>query len=302
MELRHLRYFAAVADSGGISRAAAKLHVAQSAISRQIQDLEEEIGVGLLSRDSRKVGLTNAGKDFLVEARKVLAAAETAVETARRSARGETGTLRIGSFMNGVGAFFPPLVRAFRTRHPGVKLSLFELLAREQIEALATNVIDIAFTRQPQGEYVKLLNTELLFREPIRVVLPRKHPLAGPCVMLSDLAEESFVLMERDAAPRFFDSIIALCSQAGFFPRIATLSSNWQALLTHVESGEGIGLVSAGVRRFKTDDLAFCDLKPTTSVELVVAWRKADDSPILRSFLELIRERKESIRRQVSNG
>src|SRR5271167_2436760 len=109
------------------------------------------------------------------------------LKMAQRSARGEIGKLRIGSFVNGVGTFFPALVRDFRAGHPGVKLSLFNLQSREQFKALADNIIDIAFARQPQGEYARLLNAELLFREPIKVVLPRKHPLAGSSVKLSAL-------------------------------------------------------------------------------------------------------------------
>ena len=146
MELRHLRYFIAVAEWKGFSHAARKLYISQSAISEQIGDLESEIGVQLLLRNRRQVALTDAGQVFLEEAKKVLTAADHAIESAQRTIRGQVGNLRIGFFTNGIGVFFSSLIREFRKTHPDVKLSLFEMSARLQMEALVNNEIDIAFT------------------------------------------------------------------------------------------------------------------------------------------------------------
>src|ERR1700733_11391249 len=184
MELRHLKYFVAVAEWKGFSHAARRLYVSQSAISEQVADLEREVGVQLLYRSRREVALTDEGEVFLEEAKKVLAAVDHAVEMARRSKRGEVGTLRIGFFTNGIGVFFSTLIREFRKSHPEVRLSLFEMSARPQMEALANNEIDIAFTRELDPQFAATLTSELLFEEPIVAVLPRDHPLAGRPVAL----------------------------------------------------------------------------------------------------------------------
>ena len=299
MELRHLRYFIAVAECKGFSHAARRLYVSQSAISEQIGDLEREIGVELLSRNRRQVALTEQGIVFLQEAKKIVAAADRAVEMAQRSARGEIGTLRIGFFTNGVGEFFSSLIREFRREHPEVRLSLFEMAALQQMDALTNNAIDIAFTRPLDARFEGVLESELLFEEPIVAVLPREHPLAAPTVKLSALASEPLVLIEREAWPSLFDTIITLCSQAGFSPHIANMSGRTPAVLTLVAAGEGISLMTAGVKRFLFKERVFCQLTPTSSMGLVVAWRIRDNSRIVAAFLSLIRSRKEDIQRSI---
>jgi DNA-binding transcriptional LysR family regulator len=223
MELRHLRYFLSVADCEGFSPAARKLHVSQSAISEQIRNLEEEIGVPLIDRNQRHLKLTPHGEIFLEEARNVLSAADHAVEMAQRSARGETGNLAIGFFVWGVGAFFPKLIREYRRRYPGVRLSLFEMTAAAQNEAFASGRIDIGFTRPLEPPFSETLESELLYRDPIVAVLPRTHPLAKGSIRVEALAGERFVLCDRASSPTLFDSIIALCRNAGFSPRPGAL-------------------------------------------------------------------------------
>jgi DNA-binding transcriptional LysR family regulator len=296
MELRHLRYFIAVAEWKGFSHAARQLYVSQSAISEQIADLEREIGVELLSRSRRQVALTEQGGIFLEEAKKILAAADEAVELTRRSARGEIGTLRIGFFTNGVGEFFSRLIRDFRLAHPEVRLSLFEMAALQQMDALANHSIDIAITRPLDPRFEGILQSELLFEEPIVAVLPREHPLAAPTIQLGSLASEPLVLIEREAWPFLFDAIITLCSRAGFSPRIANMSGRTPAVLTLVAAGEGISLMTAGVKRFLFEELVFCKLEPTCSMGLVVAWRAQEKSRLVEAFLGLVRARKNDIR------
>ena len=253
----------------------------------------------LLSRNRRQVALTEQGIVFLQEAKKIVAAADRAVEMAQRSARGEIGTLRIGFFTNGVGEFFSSLIREFRREHPEVRLSLFEMAALQQMDALTNNAIDIAFTRPLDARFEGVLESELLFEEPIVAVLPREHPLAAPTVKLSALASEPLVLIEREAWPSLFDTIITLCSQAGFSPHIANMSGRTPAVLTLVAAGEGISLMTAGVKRFLFKELVFCQLTPTSSMGLVVAWRIRDNSRIVAAFLSLIRSRKEDIQRSI---
>jgi len=295
MELRHLRYFIAVAEWKGFSHAARRLYISQSAISEQISDLENEIGVQLLLRNRRQVTLTDAGQVFLEEAKKVLAAADNAIESAQRAIRGQVGNLRIGFFTNGIGVFFSSLIREFRKTHPDVKLSLFEMSARLQMEALVNNEIDIAFTRELDPQFTAALTSELLFTEPLVAVLPRDHPLAGAPVELSDLASEQFVLIEREAWPTLFDSIITLCSSAGFSPQIANTAARWPAVLALVEAGEGVGLVTAGVERFQFSGVSFSQLSPKTFIGVALAWRTQENSSIVKAFLSLVRNQKNEI-------
>lgn len=300
MELRHLRYFCAVAEWQGFSRAARKLHVSQSAISEQIGDLENEIGVQLLHRDKRQISLTVHGEVFLREAKRILQESEKAVEITRSSMRGEIGTLSIGFFVWGTGSFFPKLIREFRRRHPNVRLSLHELTPSYQIEAFLTGKIDVGFTRPLEPPFDRSLHSELLYEDPIVAVLPKTHPLAKGPVSIEDLAGETFVLCDRMTSPTLFDVIISLCRKAGFSPRVTNTSTVWSGVLTLVEAGEGIGLVPLGLRHLMSSKLVFCPLQSSTaSVGLVLAWRPNADSIIQKAFLDLVREFKPQIRNSI---
>lgn len=296
MELRHLRYFCAVAEWHGFSQAARKLHVSQSAISEQISDLENEIGAPLLHRDKRQVSLTAHGEVFLREAKKILLEAEKAVELTRSSMRGEIGTLSIGFFVWGTGSFFPKLVREFRRRHPNVRLSLHELTPAYQVEAFLTGKIDVGFTRPLEPPFDRTLRSELLYEDPIVAVLPKTHPLAKGPIPIEALASETFVLCDRLTSPTLFDVIITSCRKAGFSPRITNTSTVWSGVLTLVEAGEGIGLVPLGLRHLMSSKLVFCPLlKSTASVGLVLAWRPEGNNVIQKAFLDLVREFKPQI-------
>lgn len=295
MELRHLRYFIAVVEYGGFSHAARRLFIAQSAISEQIKDLEDEIGVPLLDRNRHRVAPNADGKVFLREARKVLAAADQAIEAAQRSSRGETGSLAIGFFTGGAGAFFPRLIREFRRLHPDVKVSLFEMSAKENWDALISGQIDLAFTRPFDQPFTGGIEFEPLLKEAIVAVLPRDHRLAGSSVKLKSLSSEPFVLLDRETWPPFFDLALSLCSKAGFAPRLVNTTGRWPGVLTLVEAGEGISLVTEGVRRLRSTGLTFARITPTASMGLGVAWRRDHAGVVVRAFLNLVRENKDRI-------
>jgi DNA-binding transcriptional LysR family regulator len=301
MELRHLRYFCAVADHGTFTEAGRRLHVSQSAISEQIADLEREIGGALLKRASGRTRLTPQGELFLVEARKTLLAAERAVDVTHRSLQGEIGSLSIGFFLWGAGGFFSRIIRDYRKRHPGIKLSLYEMHTPEQMEALTVGKIDVAFARPLEPPFDRSLRCELLYRDPVVVVLPRDHPLAGEPISIDALKAERFVLCDRQMTPTLFDSIVALCSTAGFSPNIVNTSSTWSGVLTLVESGEGIALVPSGVRHLRPSGVVISPLVPETLyMGLAIAWNPENEGPIQRNFLRLVRENKERIQR--ANG
>jgi len=291
MELRHLRYFCAVAAQQGFSRAARALNVSQSAISEQVSDLETEIGVSLLIRGRQKIRLTPHGEVFLIEAKRVLAAASLAVETAQRSGRGEIGTLNVGFLNGGTGAEVPNIIKDFRRRYPGVRVSITETIPTEQAQALANGTLDVGFTRPLEPPFDQLLRSELLYRDPLIAVFPKDHPLARGPVDLRSLAREKFVLVAREASPALFDKVMGLCSAADFFPQIAATGVVWSSLLILVQAGEGIAILPSNLQPRVSKDLVFCPLTNRgASFGIVVAWSPHRESPVQKSFLDLVRE------------
>lgn len=303
MELRHLRYFCAVADWQGFSRAANALHISQSAISEQILDLEREIGAQLLNRAQHRISLTPAGEVFLEDARKVLAASEQAVDRARRSARGEIGSLSTAFLVWGASSFLPRVIRDFRHLHPGVRLSLMEMLPAAQSEALLRGTLDVGFTRPLQPPYVGQLRSETLYQDPFIAVLPIDHPLARGPLSLGQLANESFVLCERDISPVLFDRITSLCEKAGFAPRIIQTSNVLSSVLALVEAGEGVTLIPSSLRHVRYSDLAFCPItEPHGTIELVMAWSPEREGAVQTTFLDFVRSRKDFIHGSIRNN
>lgn len=301
MELRHLRYFCAVAEWQGFNRAANALHISQSSISDQILDLEREIGIKLFNRSRQRVSLTPAGELFLEDARKILADAEHAIDRVRRSSRGEIGSLRIAFLVWGASSFLPRVIREFRQLHSGVHLSLMEMLPNVQAEALVRGTLDVGFTRRPQRPYDSQLCCETVYFDPLLAVLPVDHPLAAHPLKLKDLANESFVLCEREISPALFDRIISLCEQAGFTPRIVQTSNVFSSVLALVEAGEGITLIPSSLRNVRFSDLVFLPIgEPEGSIELVMAWSPERVSAVQTAFLDFLRARKEAIRCSLS--
>jgi DNA-binding transcriptional LysR family regulator len=298
MELRHLRYFITVAEYGTFSSAARLLHIAQSAISEQMADLEEELGVPLFTRSSRKTKLTAAGELFLAEARHVLAEADHAIEVARRAHRGEIGTLNIGFFAGSVGVDFPKLIRQFRKQHPGVRLSLVEMTSALQWPALVSGKIDVGFTRRVEPEFGADLKSELLHQDPIVAIVPKNHPAAPGPVDLRDLAHEPFVLSSRETSPAVFDKVIELCSDAGFSPRIASISTVWSSVAMMVQAGEGVSLLPLNQQQSRTRDLSFCPLQSKNAfVDFVMVWSPRNDSAVSRSFRSLAKMHAQNVSR-----
>ena len=296
MELRHLRYFCAVADFGTFQKASEHLHISQSAISEQIADLEREIGGPLLDRSQRRARLTPQGELFLAEARKTLLASARAVDITRRSLKGEVGTLAIGFFLWGAGGFFARLIREYRKLHPQIRLTLYEMHTWVQMDALLSGKIDVGFTRPLEPPFDRSLRAELLYTDPVVVAMPSDHPLAGGSVPVSALAGEPFVMCERSVTPALFDGILGLCSKAGYSPHIVNTSTSWPGVLTLVESGEGIAMVPSGVRYLRTAGVTFATIEPeTTHIGISIAWNPENENPIQRDFLALVRANKDLI-------
>ena len=280
-----------------MTAAARRLYVSQSAISEQIRDLEHELGCALLDRSGRRIQLTPQGQVFLAEAKRTLEAAQRAIDVTRRAAHGEVGTLAIGFFLWGTAGFFPRIIREFRKLRPGIRLSLVDMHATQQISALEAGTIDVALTRPLQPPFDKVFRSELLFRDPAVVVMRPDHRLANSTVTVRDLAEERLVLAERRSNVEFFDNIVTVCAAEGFSPQIVNTSGTWSGVLTLVEAGEGIALVPSGVRTLRIRGLVFRPFEGALSAGLAAVWDPRREGPVLMEFLRVVREHRERLGR-----
>src|SRR5437588_11080887 len=257
MELRHLRYFASVAQYLNYTEASRRLHVAQPAISQTILDLEDELSVKLLLRTKRSVQLTAAGTAFRREAEEILHRAHEAQQLAGRAARGEVGILGIGFFGTACAPILPALVQAYRRKFPDVELRLFELNPDQQLAAFDEGRIHVGFTRTLPPDLRSQFEEELVYTDRLVIALPATHALAKQKVVhLKTLAGESFVQFHRIGAPSLFDEVIGVCRRPGFSPRIVNEPSFMATVLTLVESGLGVSLIPYCVRTLNRPDVA----------------------------------------------
>ncbi len=299
MELRHLRYFTAVVQWKGYREASRRLHVAQPAISRTVADLEDELGLKLFSRAKRMARLTPEGEVFYPEAVRTLAQADFAINTARRAAKGEIGKLSIGFLGSATFAFLPELVCTFRAQYPGLKLTLQELSPLQQEAAFEKGLIDIGFTRTLTPEQSKTFSSRHLYDDPMMAVLPASRQVKTKRVRISDLAKESFVLFHREGAPRLFDTITGMCTNAGFSPKVECKPNMMQTVLTLVAAEQGVSIVPACVRNLRADGVRFYRLLPDdVRVELVAAWKKDNITAPVRAFLDLTDAKAPMIRKK----
>lgn len=295
IELRHLRYFVTVAETGHITRAAARLGIQQPPLSQQIQALEQMVGVPLLRRLPRGVELTEAGRVFLTEARAALAQVDHAVEAAQRTARGEQGQLAVGFTSSAAfHPFIPAVVRAFRQQSPNVDLMLEESSTRELIGALQAGQLDIAFIRVPSGN-TDDLTIEALLNEPMLAALPAQHPLLRggrrKTLALADLANETFILYRRPTGPGLYDSIIAACRAQGFSPDIGQEAPRMLSTLSLVAAGLGVSIVPESMRRLNTEGIAYLALAKTSNLvaPLHLAWRNGNTSGAMQRLIVQVR-------------
>lgn len=287
-ELRVLRYFVAVAEELHFGRAAERMLVTQPALSRQIAELEAQLGVALLVRTSRSVRLTDAGAALLVEARRALAQAERAVEAAHRAGRGEVGRVRVGFLASACNSVLPPAVAVFRARYPTVTLDLEGLLDGEQLRRLAEGELDVGFVRAAPGDPALL--SEVVLSEPLAAVLPADHRLAGAATLeLSALADEAFILWPRADATESYDTLLSACRQAGFSPRIALHLVDASAILGMVAAGLGVSVLAHSYKVLGREGVRFVPLPALTS-SLRVVWSLDQLTPPLRRFLDVVRE------------
>ncbi|CFQ57868.1 LysR family transcriptional regulator [Yersinia frederiksenii] len=272
IELRHLRYFIAVAEELHFGRAAERLRISQPPLSQQIQILEEQIGARLLARNNRNVSLTQAGTLFLKESYQILAQVNSASEKAARLHRGESGELTIGftssaPFISAVSKN----LRAFRQLHPQVHIKMQEVNTKQQIEPLLDGRLDLGVmrnTRLPDA-----LQYRLLLREPLVAVVHEEHPLAAlPSIQYSSLAEQPFVFFAREVGTALYDEILTLLARAGITPYITQEVGEAMTIVGLVSSGLGVSILPASFTRVKVDGVKYlplAEVSATTEVWLV---------------------------------
>jgi DNA-binding transcriptional LysR family regulator len=288
-DFSQLRCFAAVAEELHFGRAAARLNMTQPPLSRQIQVLERILDVQLLERTSRSVRLTAAGRSFLPEAQRILRLAETATHVTRQVAAGRAGVLKLGFTAASAYDFLPRLVTALRQTLPDVTLSLREMVSKDQVEELLAGRIDAALVRPPVT-HPDLIAVRAL-AEPLVVALPAGNPLAlRDQLTPGDLGLEPLIAYAPNEARYFHDLVLGLFTEAGIQPRIVQQLTQIHSILALVRSALGIALVPAAAERLRFEDVVFrpLALPAPRPVELVLAWRRAADEPLIAQLVSVL--------------
>jgi len=299
MELRHLRYFQAVADSGHMTRAAAELGIQQPPLSQQIRALEAELGLALFKRHPKGVTLTDAGKLFQIEARRVLQGVAAMQQRMAGVASGLQGVLAVG-FTSSAAAhrFTPDALRACRGQYPDIALTLSENNAAEITEAVAASRLDCGLLRVPVARPPGLV-FEPLLQESVVVALPLDHRLARattgrrPRILkLRDLRDEGLILVRRPNAPGLYANLLALCEKQGFRPRIVAEVDRMMTNLNLVAAGAGISVVPASMEGTHAHAIAYRPLASSTALEAPLTLvHRADENPgPTMTFVALMRK------------
>lgn len=287
MELRHIRYFLAVAEELNFTRAAAKMGIGQPPLSQQIKDLEAEIGVQLFRRLAQGAELTAAGRAFLERVTSIPVYAESAIHAAQRAARGESGSLRVGFTASAAfNTVVPSAIRSFRRAYPDVELVLEEANTTRLVQGLTEGTLDAVFVR-PDSPGIEGLSLRLLSEEPLLLVLPASHPAADhEHVELALLHDNPLVMFPRAIGPRLYDTVIDACKRAGFLPRLGQQAPQIGSVVNLVAAEMGFSMVPASMRQLQVSGVVYREVAgdaPMTS--LALAYRKSETSPVLRNFV-----------------
>jgi DNA-binding transcriptional LysR family regulator len=287
IELRHLRYFVAVAETLNFSRAAERLHMAQPPLSLAIRQLEQELGTELFARTTREVKLTEAGRALLDGAGRVLTELDGAIIAARRAAAGELGSLRVAFSWSARFETLPSLGQAFRARHPHVELLTEEMWNARMPDALRSGAVDIALSICP--EVAGDLSYQLVRREAVVAMLPAGHQLAGETrIPLSALAEDQLLLFPRDLAPHLHDFFVGLCRRAGYEPAIRheSFHSDWE--IGSLADVPGVALIPESVARKLPGGVVAVPLsEPLDQLPTSLVWRTNVLAPAAAALRDL---------------
>ena len=289
IELRHLRYFVAVAEELHFGRAARRLGITQPPLSLQIQRLEANLGVTLFERTNRRVQLTAAGRTLLEEGRHLIADFTSVADAARRAARGETGCLTVAFAASVMHMALPRIIQSFRGQFPGVRLELRELATSAQIIGLRAGELDIGFLRHTPRD--PELVTETMMTENLVLAISKQHQLASrKHLRLIDVAHEDFVLFPRDLAPGLYAHVLAVCAEVGVHPRVVQTSRELYTTISLVEAGLGVTIIPESVQQMGWRGVRYYPIQsPLAATRVDAAWRADNVSAILPGFLEITR-------------
>lgn len=286
MDLRSVECFVRVADLLHFGRAAAELHLSQPALSGRIRTLEKEMGVSLLQRDRRSVALSEGGAAFLPRARDLVARSVTATTLARRAARGESGTLRLGFTVIAFYTALPRVVQRFRSRYPDVRVELKEMNSPAVEEALAGDVIDLGILHPPVS--AAALTTLDLPAEPLVLAVPLDHPLAGRAALtFAEVADVPLLVAPRWVGPAAYDRLAACFAAVNVHPRIVQEVFPMTTLVGLVSAGAGVGFVTRGVARATRPGVRFLPVPGAPSLPLAAAWTNPSPTAPGQRFLEV---------------
>jgi DNA-binding transcriptional LysR family regulator len=292
MDIRQLRYFITVAEHLNFTKAANQLYVAQSAISHQIADLEDQLGVKLFIRNKRSVQLTPAGSVFLKEAIEIVEKTSGAIEKAKQTDAGVIGSLAIGFLSVHVRSFLPEVIKRFREIHPKVELHLNHYPSKMLKEALEQGELDLAFTLPSGLNRIEEIEIQPVAKEPYCIVMHKNHPLANnQRIKLTELAQEPFIIHNRHDSPiGSYDFIVNLCEQGGFTPTIVSQPRFVDTVPVLVESEMGISILPKSFEALSSPWLRFVEIDGLRDqdFELVIAWKKNNLNPSIQAFLNVL--------------
>jgi DNA-binding transcriptional LysR family regulator len=288
MELRHLRYFQAVAEELSYSKAARRLCIAQPALSRAVQEMESELGALLFDRGGRAIRLTPAGDVLLRDTALLFERLDEMVRRVRRTAAGEEGELRLGYIGPPTRGFLGPLLKTYRKRHPKVTVVLEERTPERVAEMVSKGRLSIGLTRPVLAADSLGLKSLTLWEEPFAALVAADHPFAGTgSLAWQDLADQPLILLARREGAGSHDTILAACEEAGFSPKIVHSPSVIGTVLQYVEAGAGIGVVPASVLP-QSPSVHLLPLEPVRGVPLVMVWAEEGNDPAVTAFRDLV--------------
>jgi len=302
LELKHLRYFVAVAEAGSISHAASVLHISQPPLTRQIQHLEDCLEVQLLERKPRGVALTVAGESFLIEAKNILSLIEQAALRAKQAAGGQIGRLDVGIFGSAIYGIIPEIIRAFRTERPGVEIVLHNMERTAQIKALRERRLSVGFNRFFADE--PDLVWERVHSESMNLALYKEHPFtAKKSIRLAEIANEPLILYPKTARPSFIDYLLKIFHKEGISPNIAYEVDDVNTAIALASSGMGLSIVTESACNLKLPNICYIPLEfaDITPFDLDIIYRREDNSALLKAFLNTVRAFKKTYdKRQIA--
>jgi len=294
MELRHLRYFVAVAEELNFTRAAGKLRLAQPSLTRQIHNLESELGVRLLDRGRNQVTLTEEGRRFLVDAKRLVALSLESVKAVQRFSRGESGQLNLGYLFKFNFDLLPATLATFYQTCPEIAVNLFDMSPAEQLRALESRKIDLGFVglRPPAAsKNMTALVWECVAHHNVVVVLPVNHPLAEKRkIKITDLKTLFFVAMSEETHPGSRAWLSGLCQQAGFTPRILQDVDLESGVMTFVAEGLGVTLAREQIKNLPHPGVVFRPLATAAKADYWIAWHRENHSKALAQYVEVIKK------------